>query len=106
MALLDDVKVALRITHTRLDSEITALIASAREDMVRAGVDSSLTAADTSNLVTSAIKTYVLARMSDTQALMDGYQKSYEYQLDALRKSSGYRAEEDEESTSDETEGE
>jgi hypothetical protein len=32
MAMLADVKVALRITHTALDTEITDLIAAARQD--------------------------------------------------------------------------
>ncbi len=38
MALLDDVKLALRISHNKLDSEIADLISAAREDMKRAGM--------------------------------------------------------------------
>lgn len=90
MALLDDVKLALRISHNKLDSEITSLIASAREDMQRAGMTATAVADETSNLTTSAIKTYVLMRMADNLAEMEGYQRSYETQLDNLRKSSAY----------------
>ena len=94
MALLDDVKLALRISHNKLDSEITSLIASAREDMQRAGMTATAVADETSNLTTSAIKTYVLMRMADNLAEMEGYQRSYESQLDNLRKSSAYNTEE------------
>lgn len=93
MALLDDVKLALRISHTKLDNEITAYISAAKEDMERAGMTATAAADETSNLVTAAIKTYVLAHMSDNLAEMEGYQKSYECQLDNLRKSAAYNTE-------------
>ena len=38
MALLDDVKVALRVTATAYDSEITSLISAAQQDLSVAGV--------------------------------------------------------------------
>lgn len=95
MALLDDVKLALRISHNKLDSEITALIAAAREDMKRAGMTATAAADETSNLTTTAIKTFVLARMADNLAEAEGYQRSYEYQLDNLRKTAIYNTEPD-----------
>ena len=90
MALLDDVKLALRISHNRLDSEITSLIAAAREDMKRAGMTTTAVNDETSNLTTTAIKTYVMMRMADNLAEMEGYQRSYECQLDNMRKSATY----------------
>ena len=41
MALLDDVRVALRVTSHSLDSEVEGLIAAARRDMARVGVPES-----------------------------------------------------------------
>jgi hypothetical protein len=38
MALLDDIKLFLRISHNLLDNEIQTVIASAREELKRAGV--------------------------------------------------------------------
>ena len=90
MALIDDVKLALRISHTKLDDEISDYIASAKEDMIRAGASEARVNAATSKLITTAIKVYVLARMVDDADMADKYQKSYEYQLDALRKSEDY----------------
>ena len=90
MALIDEVKLALRISHTKLDGEIADYIESAKEDMVRAGASSPVVNSDSSRIVTTAIKTYVLARMTDSSDMADKYQKSYEYQLDALRKSRYY----------------
>lgn len=90
MALIDDVKLALRISHTKLDGEIADYIASAKEDMIRAGASEARVTAATSKLITTAIKTYVLARMVDSPDMADKYQKAYEYQLDALRKSEDY----------------
>ena len=95
MALLDDVKLALRISHNKLDSEITSLIAAAREDMQRAGMTATAAADETSNLTVTAIKTYVLMRMADNLQEAEGYQRSYEYQLDNLRKSTAYNTEPD-----------
>ena len=38
MAMLDDVKIALRVSHTALNSEITDLIAAARQDLILSGI--------------------------------------------------------------------
>ena len=93
MALIDDVKLALRISHTKLDGEIADYIESAKDDMIRAGASNPVVNADSSKIVTTAIKTYVLARMTDNPDMADKYQKSYEYQLDNLRKSMYYSGE-------------
>ena len=110
MALLDDVKLALRISHNKLDSEIADLISAAREDMRRAGMTATAVMDETSALTNTAIKTFVLARMADNLTEAEGYQKSYVYQLDNLRKSSAYNTEPNEDPDaddpgSDETEG-
>ena len=87
MALLDDVKLYLRISHTLLDSEIAVVIASARLEMIRAGVDKTVANATTgeTGLVDQAIKTYVKAYYSEPKDA-EKYSESFKYQLDNLRK--------------------
>lgn len=84
--MLDKVKLALRITHTYLDSDITETIAQARAEMVRAGVQSGVAESD-NLLVEGAIKTFCLMHYSNDSKMADGYARSWEYQLDNLRKS-------------------
>ena len=90
MALLDEVKLMLRISHDRLDSEISDLIAAAKNDMERAGVSAVLVTAATDSLVKLAIKTFVMSKMMDSKEKAEGFQESYAYQLDNLRKSAEY----------------
>lgn len=87
MTMLEKVKTALRISHTKLDSDITESIATARAEMVRAGVDSTV-AESTNTLVESAIKTYCQYLYANDTKMAEGYFKSWEYQLDNIRKSS------------------
>jgi len=85
--MLDKVKLALRITHNLLDSEITETVAQARAEMVRAGVPSDVAESD-NTLVEGAIKTFCLYRFANDTKMSEGFFKSWEYQLDNLRKSS------------------
>lgn len=85
--MLDKVKLALRITHNLLDSEITETVAQARAEMVRAGVPSEVAESD-NTLVEGAIKTFCLYRFANDTKMSEGFFKSWEYQLDNLRKSS------------------
>jgi hypothetical protein len=87
MAILDDVKTALRISHTALDSLLTQQISIAKQEMERNGMDAAVVA-DTNNLlVTDAIITFCQMRNADTISEMEAYEKSWKYQLDCLRKS-------------------
>lgn len=61
MAMLDDVKVALRVYHTIVDSEITDLIAAARQDLILSGVSAAKANSNTDPLVKRAIITYTKA---------------------------------------------
>lgn len=95
MALFDDVKLALRISHNLLDDEIETVITTARQELVRAGVDSSVASGnDTSSaeLVEMAIKTYAKMYYADTKDA-ESYGESFKYQLDNIRKT--YPAEEE-----------
>ena len=85
MAMLDKVKLALRITHSKLDSEINENIDAAKEELERAGVPRDVaTDPEKYPLVARAIKTYCqsMAALDQTQA-------------DNLRKSSLYGGTED-----------
>ena len=83
--LADKVKLALRISHNLLDGEITDVITSARQEMVRAGVSSDVAESD-KEIVETAIKTYALAYYS-TDKEAERYSESFKYQLDCIRKS-------------------
>ena len=96
MAMLDKVKLALRITHSKLDSEINENIDAAKEELERAGVPRDIaTEPEKYPLVARAIKTYCqsMAALDQTQA--DKYMNSFKYQADNLRKSSLYGGTED-----------
>lgn len=90
MAILDDVKVVLRISHNKLNSEIESRIAEAQADLVRVGVDSAKVSAATDALVSGAIKTYCRMKFTDDLKEIEGLEKSYMTQVEALRRSSGY----------------
>ena len=84
--ITDKVKLALRISHNLLDSEISDVITSARLELKRAGVDSEKVEGDAENVET-AIKTYALAYYSSDVKDAERYQESFKYQCDCLRKS-------------------
>lgn len=84
--IADKVKLALRISHNLLDSEIADVITSARAELVRAGVDSVWAEGD-EEIVETAIKTYALAYYASDDKDANRYQESFQYQCDCLRKS-------------------
>lgn len=90
ITIFDKVKLALRISHDLLNDEINEVIASARQEMIRAGVDADVvneTAGETTNeLVESAIKAYALEYYTRDVKEADRYAISFQYQLDNLRK--------------------
>ena len=85
--MLDKVKLALRISHNLLDSDIKDTIETARAEMVRSGVSEDV-AHDSNTLIESAIKTYCQAVYANDEKRAEGFMKSWQYQLDNIRKSS------------------
>lgn len=83
--MLYKVKLALRINHNLLDSDIEDTINAARSEMMRAGVAEEV-ASGSSDLVEMAIKTYCLFTYAN-EKVRDGYFESWQYQLDCIRKS-------------------
>ncbi len=86
MTILEKIKLALRITHTLLDSEITDVIAAARQELIRAGVDESVASGST-ELVETAIRAYALGYYASDVKESERYDNSFKYQCDCLRKS-------------------
>lgn len=84
--MFDKVKLALRISHNLLDGEISDVITSARDELIRAGVDSTLANSD-EELIQTAIKTYALAYYSSDVKDAERFNQSFYYQCDCLRKS-------------------
>lgn len=84
--MLEKVKLALRISHNKLDSEIEDNIKEARAEMVRAGVVIEVAESELP-LIEGAIKTYCKFKQADDSKLADGFYKSWELQLENIRKS-------------------
>lgn len=88
MALLDDVKMALRVTTTAYDSEITDLINSAKLDLGIAGVELPETLDSVCN---TAIKTYCKLNFgTPNPANWEYLKKFYDEQKAQLSMSTGY----------------
>ena len=96
MTILEKIKLALRISHSLLDAEITDVIASARQEMLRAGVDEAVANSDY-ELVETAIKTYALQYYASDVKDAERYGESFRYQLDCIRKSEITISEDDQE---------
>lgn len=86
MAILDTVKLAARIKHTALDSEITRLIAWTRSEMERAGVPAEIAASETEPLVTECVIQGVIMHIATDEKIRGAAEESFIYQLDNLRK--------------------
>lgn len=87
MAVLEDVKTAMRIRHDALDDLLSKQIATARAEMVRAGVPQAVAQDDDNYCVTDAVITFCQMRNADSMNDADKYTESWKYQLDCLRKS-------------------
>ena len=86
MALIDDVKLALRITTNAFDSELTGLISAAQIDLGIAGV----TLPDTLDAVCNlAIITYCKCNFGQPDDY-DRLKKSYDEQKAQLSMATGY----------------
>lgn len=84
--MLEKVKIALRISHNFLDSDIEDTITLARSEMVRAGVDPEIAFGDLA-IIEGAIKTFCQYRYERDPKISEGFFNSWQYQLDNIRKS-------------------
>lgn len=96
--MLERMKLALRVSTDKFDTEIAGSIKAARMELIRAGVSAEKANSEDDELIISAIRAYVLATFStdvSPQAsinVSEGYWTSFRTQLDCLRKSGGYSA--------------
>lgn len=87
MALLNDVKMALRVTTEAYDTELTELINSAKKDLGIAGVE----VPENDAVVNTAIKTYCKINFgTPNPANWEYLKKSYDEQKAQLSTSSTY----------------
>ncbi|MDD9148155.1 head-tail connector protein [Sporolactobacillus sp. CQH2019] len=91
--LLPDVKTALRVTHTALDSEINDLILAARKDLFYSGVGQAVSEATDSidPLIKRAIVVYCKANFLDNVADTERFQLSYDLLKTHLALSGDYQ---------------
>lgn len=94
--MLEKIKLALRISHNKLDGDINDNIAFAKQEMARLGIDATKTIIEGETevmdpLIYTAIKTYCQYAFTTDLKAQEGYLTSWSYQLDCLRKTSGYR---------------
>ncbi len=88
--LLDRLKTALRISHSKLDDEIEQYIQSCLEDLQRVGVEIPANAENVTPLLETAAKLYIMAKY-DYLGKGQQYQIDYEKLRDALSLSFKYR---------------
>lgn len=86
--MLDKVKIALRITTTAYDTELTSLINAALKDMGIAGVNS-FESTTTDQLIITAVTTYVKMNFG-TVSDYDRLKASYDEQKAQLVTATGY----------------
>jgi uncharacterized phage protein (predicted DNA packaging) len=76
--MLNDIKTALRISHTALDTEILDLIEEARADLMLSGISDLKANDDKDPLIKRAIKTYCKANFGFDNPDSDKLNRSYE----------------------------
>lgn len=87
MALLDEVKLALRVTTNAYDNELNSLIESAKLDLGIAGVTFDIL----DDVVKTAIKTYCKMNFGTPNGdIYDRLKKSYDEQKAQMSNATGY----------------
>jgi uncharacterized phage protein (predicted DNA packaging) len=89
--MLNDVKTALRISHTAFDTEIMDLIEAARHDLTLSGISSDKTKDDSDPLIKRAIKTYCKANFGYDNPDANRFQESYDLLKQHLSLAGDYR---------------
>lgn len=90
MAILDDVKLALRYDGNALDAEVTDLIAAARQDLTLSGILSAKANSTTDALVKRAIILYAKYSSDYDATEATRYQQAYLYLKQHMLLSSEY----------------
>lgn len=90
MAILDDAKLALRISNTAFDNEINDLISAARQDLTLSGILDTKANDDSDVLIKRAIIVYVKANFGFDNPDVEKLQQSYESLKISLALSTDY----------------
>ena len=94
-ATLVAVKLALRISHTALDNDITAEIAACMKDLEIVGVDGE-EVTEEDPIILNAIKLWCRANMTDDVNKQMSYRQAYDALKGTLMMATDYGADEDE----------
>lgn len=77
MALLEDVKLALRITSSAFDTEVQDLVEAARQDLILSGVSQNKAQDENDPLIKRAITVYCKAHFGYDNPEAERFQQSY-----------------------------
>ena len=88
--MLEDVKLALRVSNTVYDSEVNDLIESARLDLIQSGVSSELANSE-DPLIKRAITTYCKANFGYDNPEAERFQEAYNMLKQHLSLAGDYR---------------
>ena len=89
--MLSLIKIALRISHNKLDDEILQTIEAGEKELVRLGVNPDKATDESDPLIIECIKAYCKSKFASDPTMAEGFDKSFKYQADSLRKSGEYR---------------
>jgi len=78
MALLEDVKLALRITSSAFDTEVQDLVEAARQDLILSGVSQNKAQDENDPLIKRAITVYCKAHFGYDNPEAERFQQSYD----------------------------
>lgn len=78
MALLEDVKLALRITSSAFDNEVEDLIKAARQDLILSGVSQNKAQDENDPLIKRAITVYCKAHFGYDNPEAERFQRAYD----------------------------
>lgn len=92
MALLDDVKLALRISSSAFDGEVVDLIEAARQDLILSGVSQNKAQDENDPLMKRAITVYCKAHFGFDNPEAERFAKSYDMLKAHLTLSQEYTA--------------
>ncbi len=88
--LFPSVKTYLRISHDKLDNEINEILTTGRKELVRAGISEDK-AFSNDSLVANALRVWCQMHFTNDMNKYEIFFKSWQYQVDNLRKSQDYR---------------
>ncbi|WML38701.1 head-tail connector protein [Neobacillus sp. OS1-2] len=89
--MLNDVKLALRISHNALDGDITDSIEAARQDLQLSGISSIKANDDADHLIKRAIKTYCKAEYEEDVQKAERFRLSYDLLKNHLSLAGDYK---------------